>query len=430
VPGVYDHRSTDATDDAPVDRRQTGGVADVTETRYARCGDAHIAYRVVGDGPVDMVLITDWFGHVEAAWENAGIAHFLERLGSFGRLITFDKRGVGLSDPVPLQSLPTLEDWMNDVGAVMDVVGSGQAALIASGSGGPMAMMFAATYPARVSALVLINSYARFARDDDYPWGVPNHLRDKLLASRVTDDRHRDVLAGSLADDPEFRAWWSRYLRLAASPGTEHVMRRWICEADVRSVLSAITAPTLVLQRADDRWILAGHGRYLRDHIAGARYVELPGYEDLYFAGDADGMLDEIEEFLTGARRAPDPDRVLATVFFADIVSSTERVVIMGDRKWRELLDRHDAAVLRQLDRHRGRAIDFAGDGVLATFDGPARAIQCATAIRDGARALGLDVRCGLHTGEIELRGSDVAGIAVHIGHRVSDLAQPGELLV
>lgn len=405
-------------------------MVEVSETRYAMSGGFHIAYRVVGDAPVDIVLIANWLGHVEAAWEGRELAQFLERLGSFGRLITFDKRGIGLSDPLPMDALPTLEEWMDDVRAVMEAEHVDHAAMVGIGSGGAMAMMFAATHPERVSALVLVNAYARLARDVDYLFGLPPHVRERLLSQRLIDVAGSGALTGEREGDASFLRWWTRFLRLSASPGTEDVMRRWMFAVDVRSVLPAIDVPTMVLHRRENRWVVSEHGRYLAEKIKGARYVELPGGEDLFFLGDTAPLLGEIEEFLTGMRSRPEPDRVLSTVLFSDIVGSTVRASSLGDRRWRELLDSHDAAVRRQLERFQGRAVDFAGDGVLATFDGPARAIRSACAIREEARNLDLDVRCGLHTGEIELRGDDVAGIAVHIGHRVSELARPGEVLV
>jgi len=406
-------------------------MTDVSETRYARSGDTHIAYRVVGDGPIDMVLIADWFSHVEAAWDEPSLARSLERLGSFSRLLTFDKRGVGLSDPVPLTTLPTLEEWMDDVRAVMDGAGSSRAAVIGVGAGGPMAMMYASSHPERVSALVLINTYARLSRDADYPLGIPPAARDRLLEQSYADFKQfTDVLSAPDATDPHFPDRWNRYLRLAASPKTADVMRRMMFEVDVRSVLTAIHTPTLVLHRRDDRWILNGHGRYLAERIPVARYVELEGSEDLFFRGDADALLSEIQEFLTGARPLPESNRVLATILFTDIVGSTERAASLGDHRWGELLDRHNDSVHEQLERFSGREIQTTGDGVLATFDGPARAVHCACAIRHALDDLGINIRAGVHAGEIEQRGRDIGGITVHIGARVEALASPGEVLV
>jgi len=405
-------------------------MTEVSETRYARSGDTHIAYRVVGDSPMDVVLVSDWFSHVEAAWDEPSLARSLERLGSFARVLMFDKRGVGLSDPVPLTTLPTLEEWMDDVRAVMDDAGSSRATVIGVGAGGPMAMIFAASHPERVSALVLINTYARLSRDADYPWGVPPAARDWILEQSYADfTQFTDVLSGPDPADPRFPERWARYLRLAASPSTADVMRRMMFEVDVRSVLTTIQAPTLVLHRRDDPWIRNGHGRYLAEQIPGARYVELDGSVDLFFRGDTDALLGEVQEFLTGVRPMPESNRLLATILFTDIVGSTERAADLGDSRWRQLLDRHDAVVRDQLDRFRGREIKTTGDGLLATFDGPARAVHGACAIRDALRAIGVEIRAGVHAGEIEQRGRDVGGIAVHIGARVETLAEPGEVL-
>jgi class 3 adenylate cyclase len=402
----------------------------VSETKYARSGDAHIAYRIVGDGSLDIVLVGDWFGHVEAAFDEPSLARSLERLASFSRLLIFDKRGVGLSDPVPLETLPALDDWMDDIRAVMDDARSDRAALFGIGAGGAMAMTFAASHPDRVSALVLVNTYARLARDEDYSWGYTSAVRDRILEQSYADfSQFTDVLSGADSSDPQFSERWARYLRLAASPKTADVMRRMMFEVDVRSVLGAIQAPTLVLHRRDDPWILNAHGRYLAGRIPGARYLELDGAEDLFFRGDADALLDEVQEFLTGVRPAPDSNRLLATIVFTDIVGSTDRVAALGDRRWRDVLDRHDAVVRMQLDRFMGHEVDTAGDSFLATFDGPARAVRCACSIRDELRHVDLDIRAGVHAGEIEQRGANISGITVHIGSRVEALAAPGEVL-
>src|SRR6266540_5661795 len=405
-------------------------MADVSETRYARSGDTHVAYRIVGGGPLDLVLVGDWFGHVEAAFDEPSLAGSLDRLGSFSRLLIFDKRGVGLSDPVPLDTLPALDDWMDDIRAVMDDAGSDRAALLGVGAGGAMAMTFAASHPERVSALVLVNTYARLLRDDDYPWGYTPAVRDRILEQSYADfTQFTDALSGTEPGDPRFSERWARYLRLSASPKTADVMRRMMFEVDVRSVLAVIQAPTLVLQRREDPWILSEHGRYLAERIASARYVELEGAEDLFFRGDADALLDEVQEFLTGVRPVPYSSRLLATILFTDIVGSTERASELGDHRWRVLLDQHDALVRGQLERYRGNEVDTAGDSFLATFDGPARAVHCACSIRDELRGIDLDIRAGVHVGEIEQRGTDIGGITVHIGARVEALAAPGEVL-
>ena len=406
------------------------------ETRYARAGDGvHLAYQVVGAGPLDLVLVPVWWSHVEAQWEEPHRARFLERLASFSRLIVFDKRGTGLSDPVPLDHPPTLEAWMEDLGIVLDAAGSTSAAIVGEATGGAMAVLFAATYPMRTRALVLVNSYACMTRHDDYPAGLPPQVRDRYVEAisagwGTLTSSLRGNRAPGVADDAAYLEWGARYERLSASPGTAAAITPMLLGVDVRPVLDSVQAPTLVLHRAANDFIRPAHGRYLAEHIPGARYVDLPGADHLPELGDADTVLAEIQEFLTGIREAPTPDRVLATVLFTDIVDSTAHATTLGDHRWRTLLDAHDRTVRRQLERYRGHAVNPTGDGVLATFDGPARAIRCACAIRDAVRALGLEARVGLHTGEIEQRGDDIAGIAVHIGQRVSQVAEPGEVLV
>jgi class 3 adenylate cyclase len=400
----------------------------VPETRYARHGDFHIAYQVVGDGDLVVVLAADWFGNVELMWEGIAMAHALKRLASFARLVVFDKRGVGLSDPVPVSGLPTLEEWIEDVRVVMDDAAIDRAALIGVGAGGPMAMQFAATHPHRVSALSLVNTYARLARGPDYAPGIPDELRDRILEVSYTDDRTADFLAGN--SDEAFRSWWHRYQRLSVSPGTAAVMRRMIFDIDVRSVLPSIQAPTLVLHRRDDPWIRIDHARYVAQTIPGARLVELPGNEDLYFLGDADRLLDQVEEFLTGTPPVVRSDRVLASMLFTDIVESTSTASRVGDRHWHLLMDQHDALLDRTLERFGGRMVTPTGDGMLAVFDGPGRAIGCASAIRDQLAGLNLPIRAGVHTGEVEVRGDNVSGIAVNVAARVAALGGGGDILV
>ena len=405
----------------------------IPETRFASADDLHIAYQVVGEGPIDVVFVPDWFNHVEAQWDEPVSARFLGRLASFSRLVVFDKRGTGLSDPVPLSDLPTVEAWMDDLRVVLDAVGSQSAALVCANDGVILGLPFAATYPERVAALVIIDGYARAARADDYPPGAPPKViqRAKDWVDEVWGtSRTVEVLLPSRANDVAFCEWRARYERLAASPGTVTRMYDFMASFDVRQVLPTITAPTLVLHRAGDRWTLAGHGRYLAEHIAGARYVELPGSDNLWLGEDSDALLEEIQEFLTGVRAPSEPDRVLTTILFTDIVGSTESAASLGGERWRELLDRHDAVIRRQLVRARGREIATRGDGFVATFDGPARAIRCAVAINEAMRPLGLQVRAGLHSGECEVRGNDLGGLAVHIAARVADAAQGGEVLV
>jgi class 3 adenylate cyclase len=408
---------------------------EIPKTQYARGGDGlHIAYQMLGDGPVDLIFIPGWYSHVESQWDEPLYAHFLRRLATFTRLITFDKRGVGLSDPVPITQLPTIEEWSEDLLTVMDAVGSRHAVIFGATNGaGALAMVFAATHPGRISGLVLFNTFARLARAENYPAGIPQHVLDQWR-------EHRDVEFGSepdlllfnpsLASNERVRRWVARHERLAASPGTAMAMRRMVFDLDVRTALPVITTPTLVLHRAGCAEFRVGHGRYLASNIAGARYVELPGVDSWFFAGDADRLLDEIEEFATGVRRVHEPDRVLATVLFTDVVDSTAQTAALGDRRWRELLDAHDERVRVQLSHYRGREIRTTGDGLLATFDGPARAIRSACGIRKSVRDLGLDVRAGLHTGELDARGNELSGIAVHIAQRVEASAAPGEVLV
>jgi pimeloyl-ACP methyl ester carboxylesterase len=381
------------------------------ETRYARSDELHIAYQVVGAGPRDLVLVPPFVSHVEHYWEDPLVSRFLGRLASFSRLILFDKRGTGLSDRVPPDRLPTLEQRMDDVRAVLDAVGSARAALFGPSEGGPMSALFAATYPRRTSALVLYGTFASTIRDAAYPWAMDPEERRKVIEA-IPDHwgqgTYADLLAPSLTGDERFRSWWARLERLGASPGAAMALRRMNGQIDVRPTLPAIRVPTLVLHRTGDLDTSIEEGRYLAAHIPGARFVDLPGADHLPWAGDQDALLDEVEEFLTGTRPAAEPDRVLATVLFTDIVASTERAAELGDRRWRDLLFSHHAIVRRELERFRGRQVKTVGDGVLATFDGPARAVRCACAIRDGVRGLGLSLRAGLHTGECELIGDDV----------------------
>jgi class 3 adenylate cyclase len=396
------------------------------ETRYARSGDVHIAYQVVGSGPFDLVLVPGFVSHIEEWWEEPLCARFLERLAGFSRLILFDKRGTGLSDREA--GVPTLEQRMDDVRAVMAAAGSERAAVLGISEGGPMSALFAATYPERTAALVLYGTFAEFRS-----WvPTPEHLEQFLHAidERWGTGQSLPRFAPGLADDPRFRRWWARHERRAASPGAAMALMRMNSEIDVRHVLPAIRVPTLVLHRSGDVTVDVAAGRYLAAHILGAKYVELPGDDHLPYVGDSEAILGEIEEFLTGVRPVAEPDRVLATVLFTDVVGSTELAARLGDRRWRDLLDAHHAAVRRELARFRGREVGTVGDGFLATFDGPARAIRCADAIGAAVRTVGVEVRAGLHTGEIEIMGDDVGGIAVHIGARVAAEAGPGEILV
>jgi class 3 adenylate cyclase/pimeloyl-ACP methyl ester carboxylesterase len=388
---------------------------------------------VWGDGPLNVVFVPGWISHVELHWEEPAVARFFDRLGSFATVACFDKRGTGLSDPVPVAELPTLEQRMDDVRAVMDDAGMERAALIGISEGGALGVLFAATYPARTSALVLYGCWASMTRTEDYPWGLPREAQEEVL-SRIEEGWSRgeaiELLAPSVAGDAESRARWARFQRMSASVGAAVATMRMNFETDVRAVLPLVSAPTLVIARAGDRVILAEHGRYLAERIPDARYVELPGEDHLFFVGDIEPVLGEMEEFLTGYRSAAEPERALATVLLTDIVGSTQRAVALGDRGWRDLLERHDQTLHRQLQRFRGRLVKSTGDGVLAVFDGPARAIRYAAAVRDALRSLDVEIRSGIHTGEVELRGDDVAGIAVHIAARVEAQARPGEILV
>ncbi len=401
------------------------------ETRYAKSGALNIAYQVVGEAELDLIYVPGWISNVELMWDEPAHAHVLDRLASFSRLILFDKRGTGLSDPVPLDGLPTLEERMDDVRAVLDAVGTEQAALFGFSEGGLMSVLFAATYPDRITALVLYGVFAKRIWSPDYPWAPKPEARAREIEELEKNWSHTmdlDKLAPS--EDEAFKNRLATYFRRSASPGAAVALLRMNTQIDVREVLPSIQAPTLVLHRRDDLDASVDEGRWLAEQIPGATFVELPGDAHTLWGGDTDSVVDEIEEFLTGARRGPEPDRVLATVLFTDLVGSTEQAKKLGDRRWRELLERHHTLVRQQLARFNGREIDTAGDGFLATFDGPARAIRCGYAIESGLRRLGLEVRAGVHTGECELFAEKVAGLAVHTGARIASQARPGEVLV
>jgi class 3 adenylate cyclase len=403
------------------------------QTRYARSGDLHIAYQVLGDGPFDLVYVPSWISAVEHYWEEPSIARYFNRLASFSRLIMFDRRGSGMSDPVA--RAPTLEEQMDDVVAVMDAAGSERAAVFALLEGGAMAALFAATHPERTTALILYEAQPRMSWAPDYDWAMKREEREQYIRhgglENWGDGSRLASLSPRSAANARLRDWYGRLERLAAPPGMAAKLMRMNAEVDVRAVLPTIAVPTLVMHRAGDQMIDIRHSRYLAEHIPDARLVVLSGNEALSFGPEAAEELDEIEEFLTGTRPSDHSERILATVMFSDIVDSTRQAAELGDRRWRDLLQSIESAVTRELSRFRGRAVKSMGDGFLATFDGPARAIRCATAIRDSARSqFGLEVRSGLHTGEIELIGNDVGGIAVHIGARVGASAGPGEVLV
>jgi pimeloyl-ACP methyl ester carboxylesterase len=403
------------------------------ETQYARSGDIHIAYQVTGDGPIDLVYVPGWVSHLEHAWEYPPYARCLHRLGSFARLIRLDKRGTGLSDRVPVSELPMLEQRMYDVRAVMDAVGSERAVLFGVAEGSLMCTLFAATYPERSVALALYASLAKSSSAPDYPRGMfsADPAEREQFYERVARGWGKpDTIPLAPTADRRHQEWWAAYQRFSASPGAAIALLRMNAQIDVRNALSAIRVPTLVVNRIDDPVCPIWGARYVAEHIPDARLVELAGVDHPFWVGDSDAVMDEIEEFVTGARPGAEPDRVLATVLFTDIVGSTEHAAALGDRRWRALLDDHHSAVRRELARFRGREVHTAGNGFLATFDGPARAARCAVAITQVVRALGLEVRAGVHTGELELMGDDIGGIAVHTGARVAAEAGPGEVFV
>jgi pimeloyl-ACP methyl ester carboxylesterase len=399
--------------------------------RYAQSGDLNIAYIVEGNRPLDLVWIPPWISQVEYLWSEESLVRVMERLTTFARVVTFDRRGSGLSDP--FSGAPTLEEQMDDVLAVMDAAGSERAAVVGTLEGGPMAALFAATHPDRVSALVLYATFARATWAPGYEWAWSAEERQMHMDEAVERWGEGLVAAGvapSLMDSRDFMEWAGRLERLAASPATIKRIFDLIGEFDVRDVLPSIRVPTLVLHRRDDSFIKVEHSRFMADRIPGARLVELEGGDNMFSIGDSEALLGEIEEFLTGERHSVEPDRMLATVLFTDICNSTEHAARMGDRSWRFMLERHDALFRRALERHRGKEVKRTGDGFLATFDGPARAIRCAADLSDAVGSIGLEVRAGLHTGELEVMDGDLGGLAVHIAARVMDRAGPCEVLV
>ena len=396
--------------------------------RYARSGDVNIAYQVTGDGPFDLLLVPGFFSHLEIQWENAELARFMDRLGSFARLIRFDKRGTGLSDRNV--GLPDFETRMDDVRAVLDAVESEQAALFGYSEGGPMCVLFAATYPARTRALVLYGTYAKRLRSDDYPWAPTEE--DRLEVARELEANWGvNVDISTMiphADEAEI-AWFQRMARASVSPAGARDLILMNSKADVRDLLSSVQCPTLVLHRTGDRDSSVEEGRFIAERIPHARFVELPGDTHVPWV-EMERMLDDVEEFLTGTRPTPTSNRLLATVLFTDIVGSTDVLAQLGDAAWTSLLDRHHAMVRRELELFGGVESDTAGDGFLALFDGPARAIRAGLAIRDALRGIGLEIRVGVHTGEIEQAADGPRGIAVHLAARVLAAAGPGEVLV
>jgi class 3 adenylate cyclase len=410
-----------------------GAGLNLPETRYVRNGDVHIAYQIVGDGPIDLVFASEWWFHLDAQWEDPHLSRFLRRLSSFSRLVLFDRRGFGLSDPLPSSRAPTLEETMTDMVTVMDAAHVDRASVLAAGDGTPVSVLTAATHPDRVNALAILNGFARQAFAPDYPQGMSQRTQDAIF--REIRERWGVVhpvpfIAPSISDDRDFQEFFARAARQSISRGAALSLTTLNFQMDVRDVLPTLSVPTIVFHREGDRYITAGHGRYLADRIPNSRYVELAGEDHLWWAGETERLLSEVEEFFTGAPTTGEANRVLATVLFTDIVDSTATASAVGDRRWGEILDSHDHYVRRQLDRYGGREIQTTGDGFLALFDAPGRAVRCAEAIVAGGRSLGLGLRAGLHTGEVERRGDDVGGIGVHIGQRVSASAGGGQVLV
>ena len=407
---------------------------DIPSTRYAHAGDDLIAYQTVGDAPIDLVFLLGWAHNVETVWELPAVARFFRRLASFCRLIIFDRRGTGLSDRGP-GTFP-LELAVEDIQAVMNDAASPEAAFFAVGSAARTAIMSAATHPDKTSALITFDGHPASFKDDDYPWGDTREAFAAQLESMekgwgdpATHEMLFSLLAPSAMNDPAAKAWWRKTIH-SGNRRDAMEMFRSIVEVDVRPLLPAVHVPTLIMHRSGDQMSNIGASRYMADRIQDARIVELAGADHFPFFGDQDEVIEEVEAFLTGARTAAEADRVLATVMFSDIVGSTERAASLGDRKWRDLLDAHDDLARKRVGEFKGRIVDHQGDGFLATFDGPARAIRCALSLRDGVRTLGLETRAGVHTGEVEVRGDNIGGIAVHIGARVAAKAGSGEVLV
>jgi pimeloyl-ACP methyl ester carboxylesterase/DNA-binding CsgD family transcriptional regulator len=402
------------------------------ETRYARSEGVNIAYQVVGHGPIDLVLGLGWVSHLDYLWDEPRFARFVERLATFSRVILFDKRGTGLSDPVPPGELPTLEQRMDDIRAVLEAVGTRRAALFGISESAAMCALFAASCPECTSALITFNGYARRLRAPDYPWGPT--LKERQAFYDQIDQKwgtaiELDTFLPGIADDVS-RTWWKTFFRRGASPGAALALARMNTEIDIREILPAIRVPTLVLQRVNDATVEEGNGRYLADHIPNATYVELPGADHLPYVGDQEPILAAVEHFLTGASPTVEPDRVLATIMAAEIVGAAETAVTAGDRQWMELQSRYRTLVQEEVSRYRGRQITPTLDGTIAAFDGPARAVRCASSIRAGAGRLGLRTRAGIHTGEVAVAGTSLAGVAVYLTSRIATLASPGDIVV
>lgn len=404
------------------------------ETRYARTPAGHVAFQVFGSGPIDVLFLTSWLSNVDVMWDDPRTAAYFDRLGRFARVVMFDKRGTGVSDPVPLDRLPLIEEWIDDALAALDEAGIERCSVLADGEGGPMALVLAASHPERVSSLALVHSFARWQRADDYPIGMPEETRQKLLDRW---DQHwgftpeiLGLTAPSLAHEPEYRAWYTRYQRLCMAPGPAQTMYRWVTSLDVRSVLPHVRVPTLVVGRTRARHHRIEHSRYLAEHLPDATLVEFGGADTYPFvAGDYQQILDEVEEFFTGTRGGSGSARQLATVVLTDLVRSTDRLTEVGDAAWADLIRRHDATVRNLLARSRGEELAHTGDGLLAVFDGPTRAVVFADRAREALESLGLTMRAGIHTGEVERVDGAARGLAVHIVSRVVDHAAQGGIV-
>jgi class 3 adenylate cyclase/pimeloyl-ACP methyl ester carboxylesterase len=399
-------------------------------TQYTRSDDHYIAYQVFGRGRIDLVIVPGFISHLEHQWEDPELARFLERLATFSRVIIFDKRGTGMSDRDSFAL--TLEERMADMLAVMEAVNSKQAALFGISEGGPMSILFAATYPEKTSALIIYGSWAKGARSEDYPWTLRKEQFERWINNITQDWGDPDSLvywAPSAAHDEVRKQWWGKLLRLGASPGAAINLIRTFYEMDVRSVLPSIQVPTLVLHRRDDQTVRVGNGRYLADHIPEARYVELEGIDHLWWINEEGTISSEIEEFLTGVRPVANLDRTLATVLFTDIVNSTAKALELGDYRWRTLLERHNQLVRQEIKQYRGREVRHTGDGFFVTFQGPSQAIHCAQAIKEAMKELDIEIRAGIHTGEVELIEGEIGGVAIHLAARIVDMAGPNEIL-
>ncbi|WP_246540952.1 adenylate/guanylate cyclase domain-containing protein [Mycobacterium spongiae] len=411
-------------------------MAQVPRTHYTQCGGMDIAYQVFGDGPIDLLVLAGPSIPIDSVDAEPSMYHFHRRLASFSRVIRLDHRGIGMSSRAPSTDVLGPTFWAEDVIAVMDAVGCEQATIFAPVFTAMTGLVLAADYPARVRSLVIVNGMARMLWAPDYPAGAEISSTSPFTTEAIEPDaleRGFDtlkIIAPSVAADDAFRTWWDLAGNRAMSPSVARAVNTIVGRADVRDRLASVIAPTLVLHRDSSTFLPVGHGRYLAEHIAGSRYLELPGADTLYWAGDTATLLNEIEEFITGVRGGFEAERVLTTIAFTDIVGSTERAAALGDHRWRDLLDNHDSIVRHELERFRGREVNTAGDGFVATFTSPSVAIDCANAILDAVRPLGIEVRVGIHAGEVEMRGADVAGMAVHICARVAALAKPSEVLV